>query len=166
MARATEETSLIISVARYVYAALALAFVAALLLQVYFIGLGLFDSSEYKDLHATFGWILHEVPPFILLAAAFAGAGRTRLVQTAALAVIIFFVPILAALRADAPLTAAFHPVSAVLAILLATLVARGATRLIRSPDAGSRTTVAEWVAVALLVAIYFVTTLGGSPEA
>jgi len=155
-----------VRVAQNAYAAVALAFVVALLLQVYFIGLGLFDSSEYKNLHATFGWILHEVPPFILLAAALAQAGRTRLLQTAALAVTIFFVPILAAVRADAPLTAAFHPVAAVLAILLATLVARGATRLIRSPDAGARTTIAEWVAVGILAAIYLVLTLGGSPEA
>jgi hypothetical protein len=155
-----------VRVTRYVYAALALAFVVALLLQVYFIGLGLFDSSEFKDLHITFGWILHEVPPFLLLAAAVAGAGRTRLLQTAALAVTIFFVPILAAVRADAPLTAAFHPVAAVLAILLAMVVARGATRLVRSSDEGTRTTVAEWVVVALLVVVYLVLTLSGSPEA
>jgi hypothetical protein len=152
--------------ARYFYAAMALAFVVALLLQVYFIGLGLFASSAYKDLHAQFGWILHEVPPFLLLAAALAQAGRTRLLQAAALAVTIFFVPILAAVRADAPLTAAFHPVAAVLAILLAILVARGATRLVRSSDEGAPTTLAEWVAVALLVVIYLVLTLGGSPEA
>jgi hypothetical protein len=154
-----------VRVARYVYAALALTFVVALLLQVYFIGLGLFASSEYKELHATFGWILHEVPPLILLAAALAQAGRTQLLQAAALAVTIFLVPILATVRADAPLTAAFHPVAAVLAFLLAIVVARGATRLIRSSHAGAPTTLAEWVAVALLVVIYLVLTLGGSPE-
>ena len=138
----------------------------ALLLQVYFIGLGLFDSSEYKDLHARFGWILHEVPPFILLTAALAQAGRTRLLQAAALAITIFFVPILAAVRNDAPLTAAFHPVAAVLAFLLAVLVARGATRLVRSNDEGAPTTLVEWVLVALLVVVYLALTLGGSPEA
>lgn len=155
-----------VRVARYVYAALALAFVVALLLQVYFIGLGLFASSEYKGLHATFGWILHEVPPFILLTAALAQAGRTHLLQAAALAVTIFFVPILAAVRNDAPLTAAFHPVAAVLAFLLAILVARGAPRLVRSADEGAPTRLVEWVLVALLVVVYLALTLGGSLEA
>ena len=73
--------------ARYVFAALAWAFVAGLVVQVYLIGLGLFASADYKELHANFGWILHLVPPFILLAAAVARAGRTQILQTAALAV-------------------------------------------------------------------------------
>jgi hypothetical protein len=152
--------------ARYVYTALAWAFVTAILLQVYFIGLGLFSSSDYKEIHATFGWLLHLVPPFILLAAALARAGRTWILLTAALAVLIFFVPILAALRADAPMAAAFHPLGAVLALVLAILVARGATSLLRSTDADTPTTVVEWILVAVVVVIYLALSLGGSPEA
>lgn len=151
---------------RYLYAALAWAFVAGLVAQVFVIGLGLFVSSDYKELHATFGWILHLVPPFILLAAAFARAGRTRILQTVALAITIFFVPILAAIRADAPLAAAFHPLGAVLAFLLAIVVARGATRLLRSTDPESPTTVVEWIFVAILVVIYLAVSLTGGPEA
>jgi hypothetical protein len=152
--------------ARFVYVALTWAFVVAILLQVYFIGLGLFSSSDYKELHATFGWLLHLVPPFILLAAALARAGLSRILQTAALAVLIFFVPILAAIRADAPLAAAFHPVGAILAFVLAIVVARGATGLVRSEDHDPPTTLVAWVLVGLLVAIYLVLSLSGGPEA
>ncbi|HYN63402.1 MAG TPA: DUF6220 domain-containing protein [Candidatus Limnocylindrales bacterium] len=151
---------------RYVYAALAWAFVAAVILQVFFIGLGLFVSPDDKELHRNFGWILHLVPPFILLAAALARAGRTRILQTTALAVTIFIVPILAAIRADAPLAAAFHPVGALLAFWLAIVVARGATSLVRSPDTDASTTIGEWVLVALVVIVLLGLSLSGSPEA
>jgi nicotinamide riboside transporter PnuC len=149
--------------ARYIYVALTWAFVAGLVIQVYLIGLGLFASSDYAKLHATFGWLLHLVPPFILLTAAAAAAGRRLILQTTALTITIFIVPILAAIRADAPLAAAFHPVGAVLAFLLAILVARGATRLLRSTDPETPTGLVGWVLVALLAVIYLVLSLGGS---
>ena len=89
--------------ARYAYATLALAFVVAILLHVYFAGLGLFVGSKGFDLHVSFGWLLHLGPLPILVAAALAGAGRRQILQAAALAVTFFIVPILAAIRADAP---------------------------------------------------------------
>jgi nicotinamide riboside transporter PnuC len=155
-----------IRAARYAYGALALAFVAAILLQVYFAGLGLFVGSKGFDLHVSFGWLLHLGPLPIVVAAALARAGRRQILQAAALAVTFFFVPILAAIRADAPYTAAFHPVAAVLGFLLATVVARGATNLIRSPDTEARTTVGEWVLVALVVVVILFLSFSGSPDA
>jgi hypothetical protein len=41
--------------ARYAYFALAWAFVVGVVLQVFFIGLGLFAEPEYRDTHAWFG---------------------------------------------------------------------------------------------------------------
>ena len=152
--------------ARYVYAALALAFVVAILLQVYFAGLGLFVGSKGFDLHVSFGWLLHLGPLPILVAAAVARAGRRQILQAAALAATFFIVPILATIRADAPYTAAFHPVAAVLGFLLATVVARSATRLIRSPDPEARTTIGEWVLVALVVVVILFLSFSGSPDA
>jgi nicotinamide riboside transporter PnuC len=124
--------------ARYAFVALAWAFVAGVVLQVFFIGLGLFAGSENLELHVTFGWILHLFPILILLAAALARAGRTRILQATALAVTVFIVPILATIRADTPVAAAFHPVAALLAFWLAIVVAQGATSLLRSTDAES----------------------------
>jgi hypothetical protein len=124
-------------------------------LQVFFIGLGLFVGSEYRELHADFGWtILHLSPLIILVAAPLARAGRTRILQAAALAITVWFVPILAVLRADAPVVAAFHPVGALLAFWLAIVVARGATSLAGTTDAEATTTKGQWLLVALVVLI------------
>jgi nicotinamide riboside transporter PnuC len=150
--------------ARYLYAALAWAFVAGVILQVFFIGLGLFVGPENLALHVNFGWLLHLGPLPILLAAALARAGRRRILQTAALAILVFFVPILAVFRTDAPLAAAFHPVGALLAFWLATVVARGATSLARTAYAEASTTRGEWVLVGLVVLILLALGLGGSP--
>jgi hypothetical protein len=151
--------------ARYAYAALAWAFVAAILLQVFFIGLALFVKDQSFDLHINFGWLLHLAPLPILVAAALARAGRTRILQAAALAVTFFIVPILAAIRADAPLAAAFHPVGALLGFWLATVVARGATSLLRSSDAEASTTRSEWLLVVVVVLVILVLSFGGSPN-
>ena len=151
--------------ARLVYAALAWAFVVAILVQVYFIGLALFGSSSYREVHVTFGWLLHLAPPFVLLAAAFARGGRKVILRTSALTVLFFFVPILAAIKADLPLAAAFHPVAAVLAFVLAVVVARDATGLVRSTDADLPTSRAEWILVTLIAVIYLALSLSGGPQ-
>ncbi|HYI67837.1 MAG TPA: DUF6220 domain-containing protein [Candidatus Limnocylindrales bacterium] len=117
--------------ARYAFVALAWAFVAGVVLQIFFIGLGLFGATDDFELHVAFGWILHLFPLLILAAAALARAGRTRILQAAALAVTVFIVPILVLLRAESPVAAALHPVAALLAFWLAIVVAREATSLL-----------------------------------
>jgi len=119
--------------ARFALVALAWAFVAGIVLQVFFIGLGFFVDADNFELHVAFGWILHLWPILILGAAALARAGRTRILQAAALAVTVFIVPILATVKADSPVAAAFHPVGALLAFWLAIVVARGSTDLVRA---------------------------------
>lgn len=121
--------------ARYLYAGLAWAFVAGVVVQVFFIGLGLFAGSENTELHVTLGWILHLVPILILVVAAVARVGRRQILLAAALAVTVFIVPILPALRADMPVLAALHPVGALIAFLLAIIVALAATELVRGSD-------------------------------
>jgi hypothetical protein len=151
--------------ARYAYFALAWAFVAGVVLQVFFIGLGLFAGSEYRYVHAYFGWtILHLSPLIILVAAPLARPGRTRILQAAALAITVWFVPILAVLRADAPVVAALHPVGALLAFWLAIVVARGATSLVGSSDTEASPTRGELAVVAVVVVILLFLSLSGSP--
>ena len=152
--------------ARYLYAALAWAFVVGILVQVFFIGMGLFVKPQNFDLHVNFGWLLHLGPLPILLVAALANAGRARILQVTALAVIFFIVPILAAIRADSPWAAAFHPVGALLGFWLATVVARGATGLVRSADPETSTKLGEWVLVALVVLVILFLSFSGSPDA
>ena len=122
--------------ARYAFVVLAWAFVAGVVVQVFFIGLALFVAPDNLELHVGLGWILHLWPILILIAAAVARAGRTRILQATALAVTVFIVPILALLRTDAPVAAALHPVSALLAFWLAIVVAQRATSLLRATDA------------------------------
>jgi len=121
--------------ARYAYIVLAWAFLAGLVVQVFLIGLALFAEPRNIDLHVTLGWILHLVPILMLGVAALARAGRQRILLVGALAVTVFLVPIFALLRDSAPVAAALHPVSALLAFWLAILVARSAMELVR-PDA------------------------------
>lgn len=116
--------------ARYAYLGLAWAFLVGVIVQVFFIGLALFAGRENLALHVNFGWILHLAPILILAAAALARAGGRRIVEAAALAVVVFIVPILATLRADLPVAAALHPVGAMLAFWLAIVVARSASSL------------------------------------
>ncbi len=92
-----------IRVARYAYLVAAWAFLAGVVVQVFFIGLGLFAGSQNLELHVTLGWILHLIPILMLGLAALARAGRTRILQAAALAVTVFVVPILVILRDDLP---------------------------------------------------------------
>jgi uncharacterized protein DUF6220 len=118
--------------ARYAYMVLAWGFVVGVLVQVFFIGLGLFADPGAVKLHVDFGWILHLAPILIVIAAAVARAGRRRILQAVALAAIIFVVPILPSLRESAPVVAAVHPVLAMLAFGAAVGVAIAATRFVR----------------------------------
>ena len=120
--------------ARAAYLVLAWMFLVGVVLQVFFIGLGLFAGSENVALHVNLGWILHLAPILVLLAAAASRAGRRRILEALALAAVVFVVPILATLRADLPVLAALHPVGALLAFWLAIVVVRGASSL-RPPE-------------------------------
>ena len=155
-----------IRAARVIYAALAWAFVVAILVQVFFIGLGLFVGEQNLELHRNFGWILHLAPLPVLVAAALAQAGRARILEAVGLAIVIFFVPILAALRTDLPYAAAFHPVGALLAFWLATDLARRATKLVGSDDTEDATSRMEWVLVVVVVVVIAFLSLSGSAEA
>jgi hypothetical protein len=152
----------VIRAARYAYAVVAWATVGAIILQVFFIGLGLFVGSDKLELHRTFGWILHLVALIVPVSAALAAAGRMKILLAILLAAMVWVVPILAALRNDAPLLAAFHPVGALLTFWLATVVARGATRLVRETDASARAALLDWAAVAVLAVLWVVTSFGG----
>ena len=151
---------------RFAFVALAFAFAAGIVLQVFFIGLGLFAGSENLELHRNFGWILHLAPLLILVAAAVAGAGRTRILQVLALVVVVWIVPILAAVRTDLPMVAAFHPVGALLAFALSLVVARSSLELARDDNEDARTTRGEWILVAVVVVVVLFVSLSGSPEA
>ena len=124
--------------ARYAYVVLAWAFVAGVIVQVFLIGMALFDGAGFAEAHVNLGWILHLAPILVLLAAALSRAGRRHWRWALALAAVVFVVPILAtpALRADLPALAALHPVGALVTFWLAVVVARNSLDALRGSDA------------------------------
>ncbi len=117
--------------ARWMYLVLAWLFVAGLVVQVFYAGMGIFGASDFET-HMGLGWMLHLVPLLILAAAALGRVGRRRILWAAALALTVFVLPIVVLSRDDAPTLAAFHPVLAVVAFWLAVVVARDATAMRR----------------------------------
>lgn len=150
--------------ARVAYAVLAWAFVAALVVQVFLIGLGLFDGSEYRAVHRDVGWLLHIAPLLPLAVSPFARAGRRLILTTVGLAILTWWVPILAVFRTEMPVAAALHPVAALLTFWLAIHVARAATGLARSSDPGTATTRGGWLVVAVVVVVLLFLSFSGSP--
>jgi len=116
-----------VSGARYVFIAIVWIYVAAILFQVFLAGIGLFGAAKDFEPHAGLGWILHLVPVLLLIVAAVARVGSSLLV-------VQFVQPILATLRNDAPVAAAFHPVLALVIFWLALTIGLKAWRLVRKP--------------------------------
>ena len=122
--------------ARLAFAGLAWLFLIGVVVQVFFIGLGLFAGSENIALHVNFGWILHLFPLLIVIAAALGRAGRRTMLLAGALAITVFIVPILATLRDASPVIAALHPVGALLAFYLSVVVANTSLAYVRGEEA------------------------------
>ena len=123
---------------RLLYLVSAWAFLIGLLVQVFFIGLGLFGDPSYRATHAAFGWILHLTPLLIVLFAALSRAGSRHWQWALLLAAIVFLVPIFVTLRSTSPVLAALHPVSAVLSFAVAVVVALLALRAWRASLPGT----------------------------
>lgn len=118
--------------ARYLYLALVWAYVVGIVVQVFLIGIALFGTAHDFEPHIGLGWLLHLVPILLLVVAAIARVGRSLLWWNAALLVVQFVQPILATLRDDQPVIAAFHPVLALIIFWLAFTIGFKAWRLVR----------------------------------
>lgn len=107
--------------ARYAYVALAWIFLAALVVQVFLAGLGMF-STDPRDisLHVDLGWILHLAPILVLVAAAVGRVGRATLLWVGALLVSVLVQPFLALADDTSVVLAALHPVNALLMFAIA----------------------------------------------
>ena len=116
------------SMARNVYVVVAWLFVAALLVQVFLAGLGVFDSPAMFAMHRDVGYTLELFPIMLLIVGLLGGMGR----RLAILAIVVFVQFILqsvfVAMRDSAPQLAALHPVNGFLILLLAVYIAREAT--------------------------------------
>jgi Zn-dependent protease with chaperone function len=121
-----------VSGARYLYVAMVWAYLVGIMVQVFLIGIALFGSSHDFEPHIGLGWILHLVPILLLIVGAIARVGSRLLWWNAALLLVQFIQPILATMRDDQPVVAAFHPVLALIIFWLAFTIGLMAWRLVR----------------------------------
>jgi uncharacterized protein DUF6220 len=126
-----------VSGARWLFLALVWIYLAAILVQVFLAGIGLFGAAKDFEPHVGLGWILHLVPVLLLIVAAVGRVGSGLLWWTAALLLVQFIQPILATLRNDLPLVAALHPVLALVVFWLGVAIGLRAWRLVRERTPG-----------------------------
>lgn len=117
-----EPPSLFVLVFRVFYALLATAFVACVLLQVFFAGMGAFGADW--SYHVAFGHLLEPLP-LLMIPVAFLGRlpWRLRLLPLA----LVVLIGMQYALAGTAVPAAALHPVNGVLIFLIGLLMARQA---------------------------------------
>ncbi len=124
--------------ARYLHialAAIAWIFVATIVIQVFLIGLGLFDDPAFRATHRDFGYTVVGIAAFALLIAGLMARPSRRLLGAVVVLFVLYIVQTsLPEFRDSYPAVAAVHPVLAMVIFVLALQVARMATALTREP--------------------------------
>ena len=119
---------------RMFYLIVAWLFPVAILIQVFFVGLSLFTGQAYWSTHRDLGHSL-AVLPLLLVILAYLGrlpSAEKRLIWLQ-LGVYLVQAEVFAAIRADVPLLAAFHPVLALVLFALALIIALRARTVVRA---------------------------------
>jgi hypothetical protein len=124
---------------RAAFAVVAWLFVAAIVVQVFLAGVGLFVRGiDTFSAHRALGWLLHLAPLVVLLFAWGAHPGRITMWLSGLLLLLVGIQPFLPAMRNDMPFAAALHPVNALAIFAVGLVIAARATSLARSPMAGT----------------------------
>ena len=123
-----------VSGARWLFLAMVLLYLAAVLYQVFLAGMALFDTEGDFETHRYLGYLIHLSPIPLILVAAVARVGSRLLIWTAALFVVQGIQPLLPQLRADLPWAAALHPVLALVVFWLGVTIGLQAWRLVQEP--------------------------------
>ena len=119
---------------RMLYLIIAWLFPIAILVQVFLVGLSLFTNQSYWDDHISFGHMIG-VLPILLVILGYLGRlpRRTIILTWLALGTYIIQAEVFAAIRADVPIFAAFHPVLALVLFALALIIALQARTVVRA---------------------------------
>ena len=122
------------SIARTLHTVVAWVFVAALVVQVWLAGRGVFESPTMFDTHRNLGYTLSLFTIVLLVLGILGGMGR----RPAILAVVIFglFIlqSVLVLMRDLTPAVAALHPVNGFLILFLAIVLARDSWMMRTAP--------------------------------
>lgn len=112
-------------IARSAHALLAWLFVAALFVQVFLAGLGVFDSFARFAIHREVGYMLSLVPIVLLILALVGRMGRQQVVLAAVIFVLFILQSIFVQVFRGAPFIQALHPVNGFIILGLAIALAR-----------------------------------------
>jgi hypothetical protein len=115
------------NVIRRIHLFVAWAFVAALVVQVFLAGLGVFESASKFEAHAGWGFTIGLIPLVLLVLAGAGQLGQRQVLYAAALFGLFIVQSILVAMRSSAPVVAALHPVNGFLILFVAVSMAREA---------------------------------------
>jgi hypothetical protein len=123
--------------ARIVFMWLERAFLVGLVLQLFFIGFGVFprngDSNPF-GWHKSWGFILGDIAVVLFLIALAARPGRRTVLLAFVVGLLTFLAqPLLVSARHKAPIVAALHPVNALLIFWLTLVLMRRASSLLSS---------------------------------
>ena len=131
--------------ARYLtiaYAVFAWIFLATLVVQVFLIGLALFDDESFRETHRQFGFEWVGLSALLLLVfGLLARPGRREVGLVVGVFVLYIIQTSLPGLRDSYPVVAALHPVVALGLFAMAIQIARLATARARTTIAGASTT-------------------------
>lgn len=121
----------------YAYAGLLWIFLAALVVQIFVAGLGLFADATQMQLHRDIGWTLHLPVVLIGVAALVARVGRPTIWWVLVLFVSGAIQPLLPGFRLDVPILAALHPLNAVVLTVVTLKLALDTLPALRAARAG-----------------------------
>ncbi|MGH2456915.1 MAG: DUF6220 domain-containing protein [Candidatus Limnocylindria bacterium] len=110
--------------ARVAYAALAWVFVACLVIQLFLVGLDIFEVTPDSELHRDFAYLYGWLAPLLVLLAVAGKLPAGRQALTVALLVLFALQTYLPTLAPEAPLLAATHAVNALALWWLAVVLA------------------------------------------
>jgi hypothetical protein len=116
-------------IARPIHLVVAWLFVAALLVQVFLAGMGVFDEPSAFVTHRETGYLLTAVPVVLIVTSLVGRFGRSHVIAAGVMLAQFFLQSILVFQRDSVPAIAALHPVNGFLILLIGVWLARDAWR-------------------------------------
>jgi len=112
-------------IARAAHAVIGWLLVAALVVQVWLAGLGVFESPGFFATHRDVGYTISLLPIVLLVLGFLGGMGRRLALIAALIFALMILQSVFVVMRTLTPAIAALHPVNGFLVLLVAIMLAR-----------------------------------------
>jgi hypothetical protein len=113
------------SIARNLHVVVAFLLIAALVVQVWLAGRGVFESPTVFITHRDVGYMLSLFPIVLLVLGLLGGMGRRAAIMAALILGLMILQSVFVVMRTSSPAIAALHPVNGFLILLVAIVLAR-----------------------------------------